>query len=435
MSSFRLDLEFDGRVQSLTFDRPSVTIGRDPDSDVFLDHPTVSRQHSLIVGSPQGYSLVVLSQNGLTGVDGNKVEGSVAIQNGARLQFGQFLATFHSDHGNSATVPFTPVVGRPLLQEGATQPGVSQHPGMGAGILHDSPTAAIPAIGTSQPQGFGQQAQPQGFGQQAQPQGFGQQAQPQGFGQQAQPQQFSASPPAVAAKTGAISNPQTSHGIVSWDDIAKQATTDDPREKAETHFERMKAASEKNRKQGTNPIVLLVVALVAIGATYFLVFADDGGGDGDGPIVVVDKAEIQYLADDFACLKPDGCLDAAEGRYNIGIENLKKKQADVGNLFRGYMSLDMADRFAQASGKPRPKSMVDLDAKRAEALAELKTIEQNYQVQYHRSHQRRAFDDMVAAINGMRSQFPDIRSRVYKDADDKEMYMKENAILPKKGRK
>lgn len=431
MSSFRLDLEFDGRVQSLTFDTPSVTIGRDPDSDVFLDHPTVSRQHSLIVASPQGYSLVVLSQNGLTGVDGNKVEGSVAIQNGARLQFGQFLATFHSDHGNAATIPFTPVAGRPLLQEIATQPGVSQHQGMGPGILHDSPTAAIPAIGMA-PQAFGQQPQAQGFGQQPQAQGFGQQAQPQQFAPNLNPTGVPAAQPRT---TGAISNPQTSHGIVSWDDIAKQATSDDKAEKVETHFERMKAASDKNRKQGTNPVILLVVALAAIGATYFLVFADDNDGGGEVIVDEVNKAEIQYLADDFSCLKPDGCMDAAESRYNIGIENLKKKQADVGNLFRGYMSLDMADRFVKASGKPRPKSMADLDAKRAEALAELKTIEQNYQVQYHRSHQRRAFGDMVAAINGMRAQFPDIRSRVYKDADDKEMYMKENAILPKKGRK
>jgi len=418
MSSFRLDLEFDGRVQSLTFNTPSVTIGRDPASDVFLDHPTVSRQHSLIVASPQGYSLVVLSQNGLTGVDGNKIEGSVPIQNGARLQFGQFLATFHSDHGNPATIP----AGRPLLQEIATQPGVSQHQGLGVGILHDSPTAAIPVVGMASP-GFGQQGQPQGFGQQAQPQQFAPNLNPTG------------APAAQPRPTGAISNPHTSHGIVSWDDIANQATSDDKGDKVETHFERMKAASEKNRKQGTNPVILLVVALAAIGATYFLVFADDNDGGGEVIIDEVNKAEIQYLADDFACLKPDGCMDAAESRYNIGIENLKKKQADVGNLFRGYMSLDMADRFVKASGKPRPKSMADLDAKRTEALAELKTIEQNYQVQYHRSHQRRAFDDMVAAINGMRAQFPDIRSRVYKDADDKEMYMKENAILPKKGRK
>ncbi len=408
MPSFRLDLEFDGRVQSRTFDTPSVTIGRDPASDIFLDHPTVSRQHSLIVESPQGYSLVVLSQNGLTGVDGNKVAGSVAIQSGSRLQFGQFLATFHSDHG-AATTQFAPIVGRAMLPEGATQPGLNQN-GMGSGILHDSPTAAIPAIGMFQ------QSPPPGVA-------------------PGPSQPFAPSQPA-AHQTGAISNPQTSHGIVSWDDIAKQAGSDEPgADKAATHFERMKAASDKNRKKGTNPLVLLVVALSAIGATYFLVFAD-GDDLGDGPAIIeTEKAEIQYLADDFACLKPDGCLDAANDRYNIGIENLKKKQADVGNLFRGYMSLDMADRFIKASGKPRPKHMADLDAKRTEALAELKTIEQNYQVQYHRSHQRRAFDDMVAAINGMRAQFPDIRSRVYKDADDKEMYMKENAILPKKGRK
>lgn len=420
MHSFRLDIELDGHVQSLTFSSPSVTIGRDPASDVFLDHPTVSRQHALIVQNSNGFTLVVVSQNGLTGVNGTQVVGQVELYDGTRLQIGQFLANFQTVQGG-ATIPFQPVRGAgPMAQGYPIDPGGSMSSGttpphmalqqgdaanpvvvgdMQGQLLHNAPTAAIPAVGGPP---LPLQMTPLHA-----------------------PQQAAAGP-----NTGAISNPGTSHGIMSWDDIAKQASNEDPNEKVETHYDRLKAASQK--KQGTNPLVLLVVVIVAVTATYFYV---SSSSESDSTKVVQDdtpKAEIVYLPNDFDCLKPLGCMNQAEEKYKLGIENLKKKQADVGNLFRGYMNLDMADRFVKASGQPRPEFMADLDAKRKEALTELKSIEQNYQVQYHRSQQRRQFDDMVSAIQAMRARFPDPRSRVYRDADAKEMFMKENAILPKK---
>lgn len=398
MPSFRIDLELNGQIQSRTFQTSSVTIGRDPASDLYLEHPTVSRQHALIAEHPNGYSLVVLSANGLTGVNGTKVEKTVELQDGMRLQFGEFLATFHTQHGGSAaTIPFGPVAPSGMLQDGPTQPGVSAHPGpvvIGGGVLHNAPTAAIPVIGAGFPAGQGHA-------------------------------------PAQPHVTGPIANAHTSHGIVSWDDIAKQAHQEDPQEKVETNFERIKAANAKNKKGGIPPVVyvLLVVAIVGVLASPMLA----GNGDDDIDTTSQEVAEeLVYLPTDFDCLKPDGCLKEADEKYRIGIENLKKKQADVGNLFRGYMNLDMADRFVQASGKERPKQMADLDEKRKAALEELKVIEQNYQVQFHRSFQRRNYEDMYAAIVAMRAQFPDKRSRVYRDADDKEMMMKENAILPKK---
>ncbi|MEZ4462857.1 MAG: FHA domain-containing protein [bacterium] len=165
MSSFRLDLELNGNVQSFTFSSPSVTIGRDPASDVFLDHATVSRQHALIVQNPHGFTLVVLSQNGLTGVNGNKVNGSVDLQNGMRLQFGQFLANFQTDSGH-ATMPFEPIRGGgPLLTDHPTQPNAQFGAGpvvvgnAPTGVLQNAPTAAIPAIGGAMG-GFGAPLQP-----------------------------------------------------------------------------------------------------------------------------------------------------------------------------------------------------------------------------------------------------------------------------------
>lgn len=399
MPSFRIDLELNGQIQSRTYTTPSVTIGRDAASDLYLEHPTVSRQHALIAEHPNGYSLVVLSANGLTGVNGTKVEKTVELQDGMRLQFGDFLATFHTTHGVSpSTIPYSPVASNGMLQDGPTQPGVSSGPVpvvIGGGVLHNAPTAAIPALGAGFP---------------------------------------SPSPAQVGGPmhvTGPISNAHTSHGIVSWDEIAKQATHDDPNQKVESNFERIKAANAKNKAGGIPPIVYVLIVVAIGGVLAFPMFAG-GNADDEGPTETQTLEEVLYLPTDFDCLKPDGCLKEADEKYRIGIENLKKKQADVGNVFRGYMNLDMADKFVKESGKERPKEMADLDAKRKEALDELKGIEQNYQVQFHRSFQRRNYEDMYAAIQAMRARFPDKRSRVYRDADDKEMMMKENAILPKK---
>lgn len=65
MGSFWLEYEQNGNLQTFPFEDGNVTIGREQTCDFVLDHPTVSRQHALIVDDGSGqFRLVVLSQGG-----------------------------------------------------------------------------------------------------------------------------------------------------------------------------------------------------------------------------------------------------------------------------------------------------------------------------------------------------------------------------------
>jgi hypothetical protein len=72
----------------------TTTIGRHPDSDVFLDDVTVSRRHAEVTRSPEGLYLLrdVGSLNG-TYLDGDRVD-EVALREGAQIQVGKFRLVF-----------------------------------------------------------------------------------------------------------------------------------------------------------------------------------------------------------------------------------------------------------------------------------------------------------------------------------------------------
>ena len=67
-----------------------VTVGRHPDSDVFLDDITVSRRHVLLEASPSGYVLRDVGSLNGTYVNGERIDGDVALQSGDELQVGKF---------------------------------------------------------------------------------------------------------------------------------------------------------------------------------------------------------------------------------------------------------------------------------------------------------------------------------------------------------
>lgn len=70
------------------------TVGRHPDSDIFLDDVTVSRRHAQIVASTGGQRRIedVGSLNG-TYLDGERVE-SAALREGAQIQVGKFRLVY-----------------------------------------------------------------------------------------------------------------------------------------------------------------------------------------------------------------------------------------------------------------------------------------------------------------------------------------------------
>jgi hypothetical protein len=83
-----------GRVgESFPLDRDRMTIGRRPDSDIFLDDVTVSRDHALIVR--RGGDLYLDDLGSLNGsyVNRRRIE-SHRLEDGDELQIGKYKLTF-----------------------------------------------------------------------------------------------------------------------------------------------------------------------------------------------------------------------------------------------------------------------------------------------------------------------------------------------------
>jgi hypothetical protein len=85
-----------GRVgESFPLDHERMTIGRRPDSDVFLDDVTVSRDHALLVKRSGDYYLDDLGSLNGTYVNRHRIE-SHRLEDGDELQVGKFKLTFLS---------------------------------------------------------------------------------------------------------------------------------------------------------------------------------------------------------------------------------------------------------------------------------------------------------------------------------------------------
>ena len=75
-------------------DHPLITLGRHPDSDIFLDDVTVSRRHVEVELSGDGYvARDVGSLNG-TYVNRTLIDGDQTLTNGDELQVGRFKLVF-----------------------------------------------------------------------------------------------------------------------------------------------------------------------------------------------------------------------------------------------------------------------------------------------------------------------------------------------------
>jgi hypothetical protein len=85
-----------GRVgESFALDHDRMTIGRRPDSDVFLDDVTVSRDHALLVKRGGDHYLDDLGSLNGTYVNRHRIE-SHRLEDGDELQVGKFKLTFLS---------------------------------------------------------------------------------------------------------------------------------------------------------------------------------------------------------------------------------------------------------------------------------------------------------------------------------------------------
>jgi pSer/pThr/pTyr-binding forkhead associated (FHA) protein len=85
-----------GRVgESFPLDHDRMTIGRRPDSDIFLDDVTVSRDHALVVRRGDEFHLDDLGSLNGTYVNRRRIE-SHHLADGDELQVGKYKLTFLS---------------------------------------------------------------------------------------------------------------------------------------------------------------------------------------------------------------------------------------------------------------------------------------------------------------------------------------------------
>lgn len=71
----------------------STTIGRHPDSDLFLDDVTVSRRHAVVRRGPDGYEISDVGSLNGTYVGGERID-TVPLHDMAEVQIGRFVLTF-----------------------------------------------------------------------------------------------------------------------------------------------------------------------------------------------------------------------------------------------------------------------------------------------------------------------------------------------------
>jgi pSer/pThr/pTyr-binding forkhead associated (FHA) protein len=81
--------------ETFPLDGDRVVIGREPDTDVFLDDVTVSRRHAVIVRGADGYTIEDQGSLNGTYVNRRRVEHA-NLEDGDEVQIGKYRLTFLS---------------------------------------------------------------------------------------------------------------------------------------------------------------------------------------------------------------------------------------------------------------------------------------------------------------------------------------------------
>lgn len=78
---------------TFALDAAATSIGRHPDSDLFLDDVTVSRRHALVRRDPDGYQISDVGSLNGTYVDGERID-TATLTDMSEVQIGRFVLTF-----------------------------------------------------------------------------------------------------------------------------------------------------------------------------------------------------------------------------------------------------------------------------------------------------------------------------------------------------
>jgi len=82
-------------------DTDVVTVGRHPDSEIFLDDVTVSRRHAEFRRGPEGFSVSDVGSLNGTYVSRDRID-QVVLQGGDEVQIGKFRLVFFASHAGAA---------------------------------------------------------------------------------------------------------------------------------------------------------------------------------------------------------------------------------------------------------------------------------------------------------------------------------------------
>lgn len=77
-------------------DTDSVTVGRHPDSDIFLDDISVSRRHATITRGDDEFVVSDLGSLNGTYVNRDRIERDIALTGGDEVQFGKYRLIYFS---------------------------------------------------------------------------------------------------------------------------------------------------------------------------------------------------------------------------------------------------------------------------------------------------------------------------------------------------
>jgi pSer/pThr/pTyr-binding forkhead associated (FHA) protein len=87
-------------------------VGRDPEADVWLDAPGVSRRHARIVIDHDEVHLEDLESKNGTTVQGNKVHGAIALKDGDHVTFGSTACLYRRSTAGVSTATRPSAVAR-----------------------------------------------------------------------------------------------------------------------------------------------------------------------------------------------------------------------------------------------------------------------------------------------------------------------------------
>jgi hypothetical protein len=446
MGSFWLEYEQNGNVQTFPFKDGNVTIGREQTCDFVLDHPTVSRQHALIVDDGGGqFRLVVLSQGGLTAVDGEKLQEEAALYDGSELYFGKLAFRFRSEQAPAR--PHEQSGGRPAAGSG--------------GHAGSTPGRRGSQAGGSSRQSAGQDSdrQPQSQPGAGRPAGQGAGAGGPSRPQSSQSNETSArdssanasdsspmstgsgspdSSDSQGSKTSSTANTSSRAGVKSWDEIAESAEVDEDDEESVDPSSSLAdnigsggvgGDDQEGAIEETDPKVALG-GLIGIGlfmAYFFWPSGGPGPKSNNDPLEETDPAEMVQVE----CLSDKECIKKAKSAYALGQENLDKQDSEVGNLFGAYRRFLEAQQYLeQAERDQNPSKLSDLQPNIDKAREALDEIFRNYQVKYRTAEKNSQPREMADALKTIQRYFPDKNAPEYKWAEDRILNMKERGKYP-----